>query len=448
MDQQKHPPTLHQRIWNLTWPMILSNLAMPFLGLVDTAVMGHLDDSRYLAAIAIGATLFATLYWSVAFLKAGTTGLTAHFFGQQAWGSMKTLVLQALVYAVVLGLLMVLLQRPILAGTLLAFAPPIEVAPHVADYSAIRIWGAPASLMTFALTGWYIGQQNTRIPMIVALSTNMLNAILNVLFVYQFELGVAGVAWGTLISEYSGLALCIYFMRSTLRSLPDHIDLRSIRSLKTYQQLSKTNLDYFVRTLFLMMIFVFFTRQGAIMGKDMVAVNELLKQFLLIIALALDGFAHAAEALAGAAWSARKRDAFFDTIKAISLWSIATALLLTLVFGLGGSILVSALTDIPEIIELANQYLWWIIPLPIVSVWCFMFDGIFIGTLHTREMRNNMIFSSIVVFFPIWFAGLTFGNDGLWLAMWSFFIARGVGLAVLFHKRFVQRSWEPTDALT
>lgn len=442
MQPQNSSVHLHRQVWQLTWPMIISNLTVPLLGLVDTAVMGHLDDSRYLAAVAIGATLFSTLYWSVTFLKAGTTGVTAQCYGQADWSRVKNILLQALFYAGLISILFLILQSPLLSATLFAFAPPEEVTEDLIGYYHIRIWGLPASLMTLVITGWYVGQQNTRIPMVLAVLTNCLNAGLNLLFVFGFELGVQGVALGTVVSEMVGLLLGLFCVKRTLGQLSGGFDWHALRSARTYYELSQTNFDYFIRTLFLMFTFIFFTRQGAAMGKDFVAVNELLKNFLLIIALALDGFAHAAEALAGAAWGSRKRAHFFAVLRVITFWSIVTAVILSLLFGLGGPLLVRTLTDLPQIIALADEFIIWIIPLPLVSVGCFLLDGILIGTTQTKLMRNNMIFSTLFVFLPLYhLLENSYANHGLWLAMWGFFIARGIGLTIGFYRRFVKPTW-------
>lgn len=433
--------TQHRQVWQFTWPIMLSNLATPLLGLVDTAIMGHLDDSRYLAAVAIGATIFSMLLWSVAFVKASTTGLTAQNFGQKKFSEVKTIVIQALFLSTCISILMLLAQSLLWHFFAFVFTPPKEVFIELQQYYSIRIWGIPAALFTYVIIGWYIGLQNTRLPMLIAITTNILNAFLNWLFVYPFQMGVTGVALGTLCSEYFGLALGIFVLIKTLRHLPNQTHWHTVFNMKSYQKLIHANVDYFIRTLFLMSTFAFFTRQGSTMGKDYLAVNELLKNFLILMALALDGFAHAAEALAGAAWGSRNRAYFFEILKTIAIWSIATAFLLTLLFGLGGKLLVHMLTDLPNIMTLADQYIIWIIPLPLIAVWCFLMDGIFIGITDTKVMRNNMIFSSLFVFLPLCFLTQPLGNHGLWLALWGFFIARGIGLSWRFYQRYVLVQW-------
>ena len=403
--------------------------------------MGHLDDSRYLAAIAMGSVLFSTLIWLVAFIKVSTIGLTAQSVGRNTPSETKTILVQSLLYATVISITILLLQQIILKFAYLCLSPPSETVHDLTLYYQIRIWGFPANFITFVAIGWFIGVQATRTPMIITIATNLLNATLNYLFVYHLDLGTAGVAWGTLISEYVGLCIAISAIMVTFKQYSGSICWASITSLSSYIQLNRSNRDYFIRTLFLLSTFLFFTRQGVHLGKDYVAVNELLKSFLLIIALALDGFAHAAEALAGAAWGKRDRDTFFLTIKVTAQWSIITASLLTLLFALFSSPLIELLTSIPSIILLANQYLLWIIPLPLVSVWCFLFDGILVGTTSTTVMRNNMIFSTLFVFLPLIHLTPLLGNHAIWLAMWGLFIARGIGLGWHVYRNFYLGCW-------
>ncbi len=429
---------LHQKVWRLAWPMIISNLSLPLLGLADTAIMGHLDDSQYLAAVGVGATLFSTIYWGVGFLKASITGLTAGAFGLAQHSRLKTLILMGLVKSLLIGLCLILLQSWLLYGALYVFSPPGDVQQHLVDYFKIRIWGGPAALSTLVVIGWFIGHQNTKVPMFLAIFTNGINIVLNLFFVFQMEMGVSGVAWGTLISEWLGLFYGIYFIRRQLFRLPGNVELSMLFDFQAYKSMFHIHAHYFVRTLFLMLTFIFFTRQGAVLGKDILALNEILKNFLLMIALGLDGFAHAAEAMMGAAWAGRKKAEFFNTCRVICFWSILTSISLTFCFAVGAESLVGLLTNIDEILALAPEYLIWIVCLPLVSFACFILDGIFIGTALTKVMRDNMIFSVVCVFFPVWFCTQHWGNHGLWFSMLSFFASRSLGLSFQYYRKFCQ----------
>jgi MATE family multidrug resistance protein len=432
---------MFRRVWAIAWPMMLSNLTTPLLGLVDTAVMGHLSDSRYLAAVAVGGTLFSSLYWGVGFLKAGTTGLAAQAVGQEDSARLRTVVWQALLTAAVLGLLFMLLQIPLRILGQAVFAPPTESVAQFQLYFQIRIWGAPAALVTLALVGWFVGNHNTRVPLVLMLVTNLTNIILNIIFVMGLGLKADGVAWGTLISEYLGLGVGAYFLVKALGENEAATYWPEIFSLTSYRQFFGLHRDYFIRTLFLTFTLVFFTRQGALMGKDVLAANEILKTFMFIISLSLDGYAHAAEAIAGSAWAGRRRSVFKACVRVVLLWSLITALGLSVLFGFGGRLILSLLTDLPALLALAHDYLIWVVVLPIISVWSFVFDGIYIGMTQTRIMRNNMIFTVLLVFLPIWFVLQPLANHGLWLAMMSFYISRGLGLGWHFYQNFWRRAW-------
>lgn len=429
------------QVWALAWPMMLSSISTPLMGLVDAAVMGHLPDSRYLAAVAVGATLFSTLFWGVGFLKAGTTGMAAQAVGRKDAQALCNLLWQALLVGGGIGLIFIIFQNVILQVSLWVLAPPLESVNQYQAYFGIRIWGAPAALMMLVLIGWFVGNHNTRVPLYLTLTTNVLNAILNLVLVVGFGLKADGVAWGTLISEYFGLAVGGYFLAQALRQNGARTQWSAMFSAGAYRQFFAVNRDYFIRTLFLTGTFVFFTRQGALMGKDVLAANEILKTFLLIIALSLDGYAHAAEAIAGSAWAARRKDLFQACVRVVTLWAALTAMGLSVLFGLGGVLFLSVLTDLPSLLALSQEYLPWVVLLPLISVWSFVFDGIYVGMTQTRAMRNNMIFTVILVFLPMWFLAQPLGNHGLWLAMMGFFASRGLGLGWDFYRRYWAVVW-------
>lgn len=429
------------QVWALAWPIMLSSISTPLMGLVDAAVMGHLPDSRYLAAVAVGATLFSTLFWGVGFLKAGTTGMAAQAVGRKDAQALCNLLWQALLVGGGIGLIFIIFQNVILQVSLWVLAPPLESVNQYQAYFGIRIWGAPAALMMLVLIGWFVGNHNTRVPLYLTLTTNVLNAILNLVLVVGFGLKADGVAWGTLISEYFGLAVGGYFLAQALRQNGARTQWSAMFSAGAYRQFFAVNRDYFIRTLFLTGTFVFFTRQGALMGKDVLAANEILKTFLLIIALSLDGYAHAAEAIAGSAWAARRKDLFQACVRVVTLWAALTAMGLSVLFGLGGVLFLSVLTDLPSLLALSQEYLPWVVLLPLISVWSFVFDGIYVGMTQTRAMRNNMIFTVILVFLPMWFLAQPLGNHGLWLAMMGFFASRGLGLGWDFYRRYWAVVW-------
>ena len=417
---------LNIQVWQLAWPMMLSNMTVPLLGLADTAILGHLPDPRYLAAIAVAGVLFSTLFWAFGFLRMGTTGLVAQAVGRDDGSSNRTLLAQSLALALAIAGAILLLQTPLiqLALTLAAASP--DVTDEAWAYANIRIWGAPAVLCNYVLLGWFVGNQNTRIPLLLLTLTNLINILLNLLFVLGFSMRAEGVALGTIIAEYFSLLLGLFFCRRHLRLMPGHFILAKLRHLAEYTQLLKINRYLFIRTLSLLLCFAFFTAQGSRQGADVLAANAVLLTFLMLISNALDGFAHATEALSGRILGERNKVRFYQLVTATALWSLVSALLLTLTFSIFGTPIIHLLTNITSVRELASLYLPWLIILPLVGVWGFLLDGIFIGTSQAKAMQNTMLVSVFFVFCPVWWLTQSYGNHGLWSAFVSLFIARAL----------------------
>lgn len=418
--------TTHRRVWQLAWPMMLSNITVPLLGLVDTAVMGHLPEPRYLAAIAIGGMLFTVVYWSFGFLRMGTTGLVAQAFGREDGDAIRNYLAQSLLIAFLLGAIIFLLRSPITELALTLSGATEEVVSEARRYALIRAWGAPAVLCNFVLLGWFVGNQNTRIPLLLMTLTNLLNIILNLLFVFGLGMRADGVALGTVLAEYASLGLGLWLCRGLLLKTGGQFIAGQLLRWRDYAALFHVNRYLFVRTLLLLFCFAFFTAQGARMGTDIVAANAVLLNFLVLISNALDGFAHATEALAGRALGRRKSKEFYQLISAAALWSLISALGMTLFFWLAGDFVISLLTSIDSVREQAGIYLPWLIAMPLIAVWSYLLDGIFIGTTQVKAMQNTMLFSVLVVFLPLWWLTQPLANHGLWMAMCGMFLARGL----------------------
>lgn len=431
----------HQAVWSLAWPMMLSNITVPLLGLVDTAVIGHLPDPHHLGAVAVGSMIFSILYWAFGFLRMGTTGMVAQACGRGDGERIRTLLGQSLILGSLIGLSILLLRTPLTELALRLMDPEPLVLASAAEYTAIRAFGAPAVLCNFALLGWFVGNQNTRIALILLTSTNLLNMLLDLLFVFGFGMAADGVALATICAEYFSLALGLWFCRRLLRQLPGKWLLQSLRRLQDYGELIRVNRYLFVRTLLLLMTFAFFTAQGAKQGTTILSANAVLLNFLLLISNALDGFAHATEALTGKALGQRQRRGFYQVLTCAAFWSGVSAILLTLVFWLGGQTIIHLLTDIPEVREEAVRYLPWIILLPLVGSWSFLLDGIFIGTTQVKAMQNTMLVSVLLVFAPIWWLTQPLGNHGLWLAFLSLFAARGLTGLWVFQRLNRSNAW-------
>ncbi|MEP3562223.1 MAG: MATE family efflux transporter [Marinobacter sp.] len=432
-----------QRLWLLAWPLMLTNLTVPLLGLVDTAVLGHLDNPEYLGAVAVGANLFSILYWTFGFMRMGTTGLAAQAWGQRDSFAQVALLLRSLMLAVGIGLLLILFHQPLIALGLHLMNPSPSVAELAAEYASIRIWSAPAVLCQYTLVGWLIGTQYPRGPMVMLIIANGINIILDIFFVTVLGWNSRGVAMATVLAEYGATAIGFAIV---LKRMPDGQTLTKelFGQLSDYLRILQVNRFIMVRTIALLLVLAFFTAQGARQGDIILAANAVLITFLLVISNALDGFANAAEALIGEAIGKGNKARFKTVFSSALRWSIWGALLLTIAFVLGGRWLISLLTDIEGVQFTAWQYLPWLWLLPFAAVWGFLLDGVFIGATRTREMQNTMLFSAIGVFLPVWWLTTGLGNHGLWLSLISLMLARAVSMGWLcWHYTRHDRWFQP-----
>lgn len=415
-------------VWRIAAPMIIAAISTPLLGMVDTAVVGHLEQPWYLGAVAAGTTIFTVLFMGLNFLRMGTTGVTAQAFGAMQGGAVRDTLGQALATAIVLAVAMILLQRLIIEAALLALAPGVEVAAYTREYFGVRIYSAPASLANFVVIGWLLGMQNARGPLVLTLSINAINIVLDLVFVLLLGMRVRGVALATVIAELAGLAVGLYFVRHELARFPGAWRRAALLDLAQYRRLFAISGNLLLRTLSLMFVFAFITAQGARMGDTVLAANAILMNFQYLLSYALDGIAHAAEALAGKAIGARDAAGLRETIRRTLRWSVAFAVLIALAYAAGGTRLIDLLTGIPELRAAARTYLPWLVLSPLVSVWCFLYDGVFIGATRSREMRIVMMASTLLVFLPAWFLARGLGNHALWLSFLLFMAARGIGM--------------------
>ena len=434
---------LHARIWALAWPMMLSNITVPLLGLVDTAVIGHLPSPHYLGAVAVGSMIFSILYWTFGFLRMGTTGMVAQACGRRDGAANRTLLAQSLLLASLIGVVLILLRLPLTELALRLMEPQPDVLAEAHDYTAIRAFGAPAALCNYALLGWFVGNQNTRIPLILLTVGNSLNMLLDLLFVFGFGMHAGGVALASVIAEWSSLALGLWFCRRLLAGMPGQFQIDSLRRLQAYSALLRVNRYLFVRTITLLFTFAFFTAQGTRQGTDILSANAVLLNFLMLISNALDGFAHATEALSGRTLGRRNLRQFYRTVVSAGLWSLITAVGLTLAFAVAGNSIIALLTDLPSVRAQAAIYLPWLVALPLIAIWSYLLDGVFIGTTQVRAMQNTMLFAVICVFLPVWWLTRPLENHGLWIAFLSFFAARGLSAIWVYWRISARRGWFP-----
>ena len=421
--------SINRLIWMLAWPLLLSNLTAPLLGLVDTAVVGHLDHPRYLAAVALGGNVFMFLYFSFNFLRMGTTG-----FASQARGGEKdtrVVLLRALLLSTVLGLGLIALSPLLRESGLWLLGGSDEVQELAGDYINIRILGAPAALANFALIGFAIGTHNTRVPLKMTVLMHSTNALLDVLLVQVWHLDVRGVAIASATAEYVGLAGGLFWLRAALRPPARQERLWQPAAMLA---LMAVNRDIFLRSLALLSTFFFFTAQGARLGDAVLAANAVLITFLLLLSNLLDGFANAAEALVGDAHGRHDRQALRQAIGATGRWTVACAALGLIAFSLGGVPLIHLLTDLPGIRDTAITYLPWMLLLPLTASAGFWLDGIFVGATWGAAMRNTMLLA-VGIFFVLWALTLGWENHGLWLAMNGFMAGRGILMGWVLKKR-------------
>lgn len=421
--------------------MIISNLSVPLLGLVDTAVLGHLDQPMYLAAVAVGSAILSFLYWGFGFLRMGTTGLAAQHFGRQDADQNRQLAAQSIVLAIAISIV-IIITSPWLIDLGLSLIGSQESATNAAQsYIQIRLVSTPAVLINYCIIGWLIGQQDSRWPLLIMLTSNVLNIILDLLFVVVLKLNSDGAAMATVIAEYSGCGLALWVLRQRLAQLPGHLDYKKLTTLTDYQSLLTVNRHLFVRTLTLLASLAFFTAQGANQGTVVLAANSLIMQLLMLTSYGLDGFAHAAEALTGKAKGEGKHSLFIDTCKQCGKWSLITALMFSFVYALAGTNLITLLSSIESVVGEANQYLPWLILLPLVSMGAYFLDGVFIGASQSKTMKNTMLISALGVYLPVWYWSQHLGNHGLWLAFLCFNFARGFCLAIVFMRNTHRKCW-------
>jgi len=425
---------MHRRVWRLAAPIILSNLSIPLLGAVDTAVMGHLPGAAYIGGVAIGALIFSYVYWGFGFLRMGTTGLVAQAFGAEDADEVRAILARAWLLAAGLGAVILILQKPI---GMIAFAildSSEEVRDLASRYYAIRVWGAPATLMNYVALGWLFGMQRMRAALALSVFMNGVNIVLDLVLVIGLGWGIAGVAWATFLSEWSALGLGVWLIARGLRAFGGAWHRPRILDGARIGALLKVNADIFVRTLCLVTAFAWFTAQGARMGDVLLAANAVLLNFQTFMAYGLDGFAHASEALIGGAIGARDPAALRSSVRVASLWALIVAALFSLVYFAAGPLIIFTMTDLQAVRSMALAFLPWAAISPLISVWSFQLDGIFIGATRTPEMRNGMLISLGIFLLAGWTLIPRLGNHGLWLALMLFMVARALTLGAWYPR--------------
>lgn len=417
--------------------MILSNVSVPLLGMVDTGVSGHLENASYLGAVAVGATIFGFLYTGVNFLRMGTTGITSQQVGGGDYDALRIALGQALIVALAISIVLILLRVPVGALAIDLIGAQAEVARFAHQYFSIRIWSAPATLANFALIGWFLGLQNARIPLVIVLAINVTNIVLDLVLVVGIGMKVDGVALASVVAEFTGFSVGLGFAHRELARYRGQWIASKLINVREYAAFFLINGNLFVRSLALMFAFVFITAQGARLGGLILAANAILMNLQNLIAFVLDGFAHAAEALVGKATGQRNRRALNRSVTLALRWSLFVAVAFSVTFWLLGKSLIMLLTDLAEVRSTTLNYLPWVILSPLVAVWSYLYDGVFVGATLAREMRDIMLVATFAVFIPAFFALQFLGNHGLWLSFMIFLAARGLGMHFYYRRRLM-----------
>ena len=419
-----------QQILKIALPAIVTNITVPLLGLVDTAIVGHMGDASYIGAIAVGSMVFNLVYWVFGFLRMGTSGLTAQARGRRDLDEIRSLLGRSLTVAFTIAALILLLQVPLRDMMLWLIGPTDDVLPLAVTYYHIVVWGAPAMLGLYGLSGWFIGMQNTRLPMMISILQNVVNILASLTLVYGLNMKVEGVAWGTVVAQYAGFVAALVMLARYYRR---YVTVR-LCALKEFIPFLRVNSDIFLRTLCLVAVNLYFTSAGARQGATILAVNALLLQLYLLFSYVMDGFAYAGEALGGRFWGARNRQAFQEVVGRLFVWGAGMTVLFTTLYIVGGMPFLRLLTDEDSVVSAAREFVWWAYLIPVAGVAAFVWDGIFIGITQTRGMLLSAALASVVFLAGVTWLMPLMGNHGLWLSMLLYLAVRGAVQSGIFWK--------------
>ncbi|MFV0539329.1 MAG: MATE family efflux transporter [Dysgonomonas sp.] len=422
---------MDKSILRLAIPNIISNITVPLLGMVDMFIVGHLDSEYYIGAIALATMIFNFIYWSFSFLRMGTSGFTAQAYGAQDHKEQTNTLFRSLAVAMFAGLLIVLLQYFIVHIGLYFLNAEPAVKIFAQDYFYIYVWAAPAVLGLYAFNGWYVGMQNAKTPMLIAIGINIVNIALSFTFIYGFGMKIKGVALASACAQYAGFLSFIFIWNIKYGWLKQYINLKILNDFKSYIPFFKVNSDIFIRTMALVAVTTFFMSASAKEGKDILAVNALLMQLFILFSYMMDGFAYAAEALTGKFIGAKNRLMLKHLVKRLFLWGTVIAILFTLIYAAFFDNILAILTDKQNIIELSKQFHIWVCLIPIAGFSAFLWDGIFVGATASRQMRNSMLIAVTSFFLLFWFFYDILLNNILWIAFIVYLALRGIVQSIM-----------------
>lgn len=426
---------MNKSILKIAVPAILSNVIVPLLGLVDLTIAGHIGDAVTIGAVSVGATMFSLTYWNFGFLRMGTSGLTAQAYGARDRRQMSVMLFRSVALALLLGIAIVALQSPIRWLLLAAISPSEAVHTHASQYFSIIIWGAPATLATMSLTGWFIGMQNSTYPLAVSMAVNAVNIVCSLCFVFAMRLGFIGIPLGTLAAQWCGFILSAFFAARMMRKETLGYAPRVEEMLRGLERFFSVNRDIFLRSLCVMAVMLFFTATGARSGNMTLAVNALFMQLYLLYSHFMDGFAYAGEALVGKYAGAADKHSLRRCVSHLFAWGWSLAAIFAFAYGVFNHEVMSLFSDKPEVVAFAAAYRWWIALAPIAGMAAFIWDGVFVGLTATRQMLLSLAGATAVYFAIYFLSPFSDANSSLWTAFLTYLAVRGVILWLCFARK-------------
>ena len=423
-----------RQILRLAVPSIVSNITVPLLGLVDVAIMGHMGNAAYIGAISVGSMIFNVIYWVFGFLRMGTSGLTSQALGRRDLREVVQMLGRAVAVGGMVALALLILQVPVRDVAMVVIAPGEDIIVMAKTYFNICVWGAPAMLALYGMTGWLIGMQNTRFPMMISITQNVVNILASLWLVFAMGWGIEGVAWGTVVAQYTGFLMAAGLILRYYGRLKKHAKWEGLFDSKKMLRFFKVNSDIFFRTICLVAVNLFFLSAGARQGDLILAVNTLLMQLYILFSYFLDGFAFAGEALCGRYYGADNSGAFRQTVVKVFVWGVGVALFFTLFYTIGGQWFIGLLTSDALVVESAVEYLPWAVAVPLAGVVAFVWDGVFVGITATKGMLLSSVVATLLFFAFFMVLKTSWGNHALWLAFIVFLLARGAVQTLLFCK--------------
>lgn len=426
---------IDKRILSIALPSIVANITVPLLGLVDMAVSGHLGNAVYIGAVAVGSMIFNVVYWVFGFLRMGTSGMTSQALGRRDMNDVATTLARSIVVAMAVAAFIIILQKPLGSVALALVGASAEINAEAWHYFRICVWGAPAMLCLYSLTGWYIGMQNTRLPMFISIMQNVVNIGASCTFVYAFGMKVEGIALGTLVAQYAGLLVSITLWATTYgKRILRHVQWQRIMEGTAMRRFFSVNRDIFLRTLCLVAVNFYFLSAGAAQGAVVLAVNTLLMQLFTLYSYVMDGFAFAGEALCGKYYGAGNHVEFNRTVRRLFGWGFVLTVAYTMVYAVGGTGFLRLLTDDIEVVAASAEYAPWAVLIPICGLAAFIWDGVFIGTTNTRGMFAATA-AAMLAFFGVYLSLRSeWQNHALWLAFLTFLLTRGAVQSIIYWR--------------